>query len=79
MTDLLYVCVDCLMLIANGEANPDWSEAERDAHVARMTDRWPNTTLAYIGDESSDHDFSWNGCDACGSRLGGSRHLVTTI
>jgi hypothetical protein len=44
-----------------------------------MTDRWPNATLVYSGDETADRDFSWSGCDACGSRLGGSRHLVTTI
>lgn len=78
-TYLLYVCADCLMLIANGEPNPDWTEAEEAAHIARMTDRWPDTTLVYSGDETTDRDFSWDGCDACGTRLGGSRHLVTTI
>ena len=79
MSDLLYVCVDCLMLIANDEPNPDWTETEEAEHRSRIADRWPDTPLAYVGDETADHDFSWSSCDACGSRLGGTRHLVTTV
>jgi hypothetical protein len=68
----LKVCVDCAMLIANGEPNPDWTEDEHDAHVAQMNSRWPGDTYHLtVGDDVEDFSRSW--CDCCGSTLHGTR------
>lgn len=68
------VCVDCVMMHANGEntAGDDW---DRDAFAA--SGDW-----ALNGPTDDDADdtgefFSWSACDACGSTSGGDRFPVT--
>ena len=31
-----WICTDCLMLLANGETDPNWTAAERDEYLARV-------------------------------------------
>lgn len=74
----LLICVDCMMLLANGEPNPEWSEAETEAHIGEMDFNFPPEQWVVVpGDSEKDHDFSWSQCELCGSRLGGTRmHAV---
>lgn len=66
------ICIDCAMLIANGESNPEWTEAEEEAHLAAMDKCWPGDKYHLtVGDAVE--DFSWSSCDCCGSNLGGAR------
>ena len=74
----LTICVDCLMLVANGEGNHEWSEDDLRSHLAAMERNWPGDTWwIALGDESD--EFSWAPCDSCGSKLGGSRHSATAF
>lgn len=62
----IMVCVDCLMVHANGE-------------VEGPTDRepWgllPGADVAMSDGEDCDCPFSYRPCDACGSELAGMRH-----
>jgi hypothetical protein len=87
-----WACQDCVMLLANGETNPWWTEEETAAYLDRVTDQ--EVTLGFDADEHDEdcpnhgewigaecyceHDeFSWRRCDVCGSTLGGYRHAVT--
>lgn len=70
-------CADCLTTIANGEcydAHGNDIGLEQSQAIAR---RWPSPQQTVVGDEVT--DFSWRDCDACGSRLGGSRHAFTVL
>jgi hypothetical protein len=66
------MCVDCAMLIANGEPNPEWSELEHHNHVTAMQDNWPGGEFHLVVGNDEEW-FSWSRCDSCGSTLGGSR------
>ena len=64
----LWVCTDCAHYLANGlpdEHEAGWSPELIQAH-------WPHHDLVN-GDCDKDEEFSWSSCDACGSRLGGTR------
>lgn len=76
-----WVCQDCLMLIANGELNPDLTEEECAAYIKRVQDYTKNDDAVDIalGDEQEDLEFSNYTCDSCGTSLGGSRHHVNFI
>lgn len=67
--DDLDLCVDCTMMIANGEGSPEHAEA--------MEAAWGEDSVHLVmtcnGDDF-DCSFSWVSCDGCGSRLGGDRH-----
>jgi len=66
-------CVDCVMMIANGELPHDCDE-ERQKELEAIDIGW----CVSGGDE--DHDeFSWSSCDVCGSTLGGSRDKVVLL
>jgi hypothetical protein len=69
----LSMCTDCLMWVANGEPNPDSSEEEHEAFVARVEDRWPGWVIV-PGEGDATDEFSWWSCDVCGSPLGGARY-----
>jgi hypothetical protein len=69
-------CVDCRMLIAYGETNPEWNEEQVAEHRAAIEQRFPTERLAYAGSEDKDTTFSWSACECCGSTLGGSRHVI---
>lgn len=72
----LRMCTDCLMWVANGEPDPNSSESEHEAFVARVEDRWPGWVIV-PGDDAE--EFSWTSCDVCGSVLGGARHSGTAF
>ena len=66
----LSVCIDCMMLIANGEGT--------DEHADRVAGQWPDH---YLGCGNSDEDgtacaFASRRCEGCGSDLGGSRYAA---
>ena len=69
-------CADCLTTIAMANATTHGNDIglERSQAIAR---RWPSPQQTVVGDEVT--DFSWRDCDACGSRLGGSRHAFTVL
>lgn len=87
----LSICVDCLMILANGECNYE-SEADRVKHEAGMVKHLADdeVTLGRLTPndicQGSDHDndctcdqfgFRWGQCDGCGSVLGGDRYAAT--
>ena len=51
-----WCCIDCLMILANGEDNPDWTEAEATAHHENMTRQIGEceVTLGLMASEHSD-------------------------
>jgi hypothetical protein len=65
--DGLAICVDCVMLIANGEGT--------DEHCALVTARW-GARLVLACEDDCEGWFSWRDCDGCGSSLGGDRHAA---
>lgn len=83
ITDL-WICVDCLFALANGDY-PD--DPERAAAVAageqREADAGGHWSLDGDRDGepegSSDRDFSRSQCACCWSRLGGSRHRAAVF
>lgn len=62
------VCVDCAMMLANGEGTEE--------HAERIAARWQaqGYDLVLACDEECEGWFSWLDCDGCGSTLGGDRH-----
>lgn len=74
-----HACVDCIMLIANGDTSgnsrceTEEGEAAYLADVARYSEggEWVNNC-----DETCEGGFSWSPCDVCRSPLGGDRHPV---
>lgn len=85
-----WCCVDCLMLLANGDTPPHMSEAETAAWLAGI-DRRADGGSWDLGGEHVDGctawddgtdcycetiEFSRSPCDVCGSHLGGSRDAV---
>lgn len=74
--DEYMVCVDCLMVIANGDysglaLNPD-TEDRRTEAINRGLDRAGGSVCC--GDQDKDEEFSNRGCDNCGCNLAGSLH-----
>lgn len=81
----LAICVDCLMMLANGELGQGDTAAE-DAHAEKMAAQWGDAelTLGSLGVDSTDDDderdqlgFSWSSCEGCGSTFGGDRFAAT--
>ena len=82
----LEICVDCLMLLANGEVSDGEGNDLTDAHAARMQAVWRDTeiTLGHLSEPNDDGEydepepwFSWSQCDGCRSNLGGDREYAT--
>lgn len=78
--DEFYVCVDCIMVIANGDySGLDYQFGnDEDAIEARIAeiDAGIENAGGFIcaGDSERDESFSSRDCDCCGSRLAGSRY-----
>jgi hypothetical protein len=72
-THTIEACIDCVMLVANGDIG-DCSEEYTEAHEAGMEETWPfmDGWRMSVGDQ--DMGFSMQRCEGCGSRLGGDRH-----
>ena len=64
------ICTTCLFYVTYGEGDPEWTEAEEAAFATKVDSRWTGWTIIADG---SDTEFSWTGCDGCGSTLGGDR------
>ncbi len=86
------ICVDCLMLLANGEVFDSEGNDISDSHAREIEREWPGIeiTLGRVQEwDESDEDFeagqeyesegwfSWYRCQGCGSRLGGQRYYAT--
>ena len=82
-TATLRICVDCLMMLANGELGQG-DEAAETAHVDAMSRLWGPMVDISLGcvdedcpDDGDECGFSWSACDSCGSALGGGRYHAT--
>jgi hypothetical protein len=67
--ELGQACIDCTLAIANGDT--DTLSDKRAAEVWASIEAVDGYLV--IGDEIG---FSWQGCDVCGSHLGGDMHAV---
>lgn len=65
------VCVDCIMLIANGE--------DEGGHAESMDIVWPSAEGWHLACGGEDLGFSWSSCSGCGSHLGGDRFMATAF
>jgi hypothetical protein len=87
-------CVDCYMVLVNGDASgnsDDWNEAKyaETCNAYNITAGHFHTgeysNCSHAGTECEDDcdcertEFSWSGCDICGSHLGGTRYDVIMI
>jgi hypothetical protein len=72
-------CTDCILYLANGDCGDDeTTEAIAMAIEARWSPDEARNMVADCGEEC-DEEFSWSPCEACGSRLGGARHLFAIL
>lgn len=71
----LQCCANCLVYIANGDVTEERPDIAED--IAREWDL--NKYTLVIGDSEEDSEFSSMECDACGSRLAGSRHDFSVL
>lgn len=70
------VCHDCVIYLANNEiVNEDLTHEVMQGFVQRITKGKGHFSVNSVVTESD--NFSWNPCELCLSRLGGSRHTVT--
>jgi hypothetical protein len=72
----LAVCVDCAMMLANGELGQGDAEA---VHASLIEAQWPDTFLTLSGSEDEDTWFSSSPCDGCGSQLAGDRFSAVAM
>lgn len=84
-----WVCVDCALLISNGDLPDHMTETE----LADWLDAMGNDVVTlgrsfaecgHSADDYDEHatycevrDFSWSACDSCHSALGGARYAAT--
>lgn len=74
------ICVDCAMMVANGEGSPEWSEEETEKFLDDMDRMWPTSEgWAIVLEPDGDIEFSWKTCESCGSILGGTRMKATAM
>jgi hypothetical protein len=70
------VCVDCLVIDANGPDEVDPEAVARFEAASILNEGW---TYANNCPEDCEGWFSWTPCDYCGSTLGGDRHPAVLI
>lgn len=70
----LFVCQDCVLLIANGEVPNDWTDEQVEKWKKAIAKRWPDQTGVCCGDSDFYREFDAWACDFCGSALAGSRY-----
>lgn len=71
----LWICIDCLMMTANGEPNPEWTEEQTEQHLANM-EKWLPSNKYWVALGDGEREFSTSWCDSCGSVLAGHRTQV---
>jgi ribosomal protein L37AE/L43A len=85
-TSTLWVCTDCVILLANGDMPPEPTEyapmallAGQDVTHGSTEHEGCDNVPKWIGAECDCEvqTFSMSTCDGCGSPLGGERHAVT--
>ena len=64
----LDICVDCLMVVANGEPVSDEHSRSMLRHMEGLED------YSIVITERGEGHFSWSHCDTCNSHLGGTRY-----
>lgn len=89
--DDIWLCVDCLMLACNGDASGieggneggKQTDEERIAECEAGLEKLGPHLVPDFDSEADEDDgireFSWCGCDCCGSRLGGSFHRFAIL
>lgn len=76
------LCVDCAMMLANGDtenAAPEWDKDEALKNLKPGEVTFGSLDEDYDPDEEEAgiEDFSHEECYACGTTLGGTRYTVT--
>lgn len=84
----LWLCVDCTIVDCNGDYSGMSEERAREVNAgfARLSEQYPKAHVspnfdsnANEDEESGIREFSWCGCDCCGSRLGGTFHRFAIL
>lgn len=80
--DELWVCQDCLLVIANGDDSgldnhPETAEARRAAITAGLERLGPHVVAD--SDEETDIEFSPSPCGCCLDKLACSRHHCSVL
>lgn len=80
IADDLSVCVDCVLLIANGEVTDSDGNDIAEEVAARQVAVWgdDNTGLVLSGTDDEPF-FSSSACDGCGSDLAGDRMKAAVL
>lgn len=68
-------CEDCLLYLANGEAEG----VDCDTLQAAISARHPVGHPVPACEEDCEGWFSWRECQCCGSQLGGNRHPFAVL
>jgi len=81
LDDEFMVCVDCLMVIANGDYSGLAIDPSTEDQRTKEINDGLDSVEGYVacGDSDKDHDFSSRSCDCCGSHLAGSRHHCVVL
>ena len=79
VTDGLRVCVDCALLIANGEVTDSDGNDIAEQVAERQVAVWGNDARWLVLTDYDEPFFSWSDCEGCGSTLGGDRMLAAVI
>jgi hypothetical protein len=79
LIDNLRVCVDCAMLIANGDARSGMDSATEARCRAGIAKESTVGGIWFLSGEDSEYAFSWRECDCCASRLGGARREAAVL
>ena len=70
----LWICVDCIQLIANGDSPPDWTDEQVEQWQANIEINWPDQSNICAGDSDLREEFGVLPCEFCGDSLAGERH-----
>ena len=71
-TMAIHMCVDCVMVVANG-FEPGMDGVAYDA-ACKGIDEWAaEGYIVCVGDTDNDEAFSRSFCDVCGSKYAGQR------
>jgi hypothetical protein len=80
IADGLLICADCLQAIANDDytgLDYHYSPEEADEREARI--RAGIAGLGGYAVAGEEYGFSWQGCDCCGSDLGGDKWTCSVL
>lgn len=81
LDDEFMVCVDCLMVIANGDYSGLAIDPSTEDQRTKEINDGLDSVEGYVacGDSDKDYDFSSRPCGCCGSHLAGSRHHCVVL